>query len=83
MDLQPYYISSTGKGLSLTIKDLLLSVVPLVIIVARLKGLELTEGDFMPIVDTIIGVVENVTTAAAGVMVLYGLGRKAYSRLFP
>jgi hypothetical protein len=76
-------MSVTGKGLSLTIKGFLLSVIPLIIVVARLKGLELTEGDFMPLVDAIIGVVESITAVVAAVMILYGLGRRAWYRLFP
>jgi len=43
----------------LTIKGVLVSLIPIVIVVARLQGLELTEGTIMPVIDTIIGVVDR------------------------
>lgn len=65
-----WFLSSTGNGdISLTIKGILMSVIPLVITIARLKGSEVQESDLVEVVQLITAMVASMTVA-------YGLGRK-------
>ena len=42
-----WYTSSTGSGLSLTIKGLLVGVVPIIVGLARVYGYDLTEEELL------------------------------------
>ena len=67
-----WYQSSNGSGdLSLTIKSLLLGVVPIVVTVGKMHGYEFAEND-------LVGLVDNTFAVLAIVGVLFGLGRKIW-----
>jgi hypothetical protein len=66
-----WYVSSTGQGLSLTIKGALMALVPLILFWAKAKGLPLSEAD-------ITNTIEQITTGIAAGIVVAGLFRKAY-----
>lgn len=64
--------SSTRSGnLSLTVKGLLVALIPIAISVANYYGIILDEN-------TLFDGVEQLFTAISAVMVLIGLGRKLY-----
>lgn len=74
--MNKWFLSSTGSGdLSLTIKSLLLGVVPVVVTVAKLHGYEFAESDLVQLIDNIFAVV-----AMAGV--IWGLGRKLWFAVY-
>ncbi len=63
--------SANPDNLSLTVKGVLVGLVPIAILIARLFEISLAEAD-------LIGIIENVTALIAGAMLVYGLGRKLY-----
>jgi len=67
--------SANPQELSLTVKSILLSIIPLVILMANYFGLELKEEDL------IIGVT-NLTAVISSLGMLYGLGRKVYYNIY-
>jgi len=69
-----WYASSTGSGVSLTIKGVLLAVVPAIIFLAKYFQIELSENEITQIVET-------ASTAIASVMIVYGLIRKLVIKL--
>ena len=66
-----WYISSSGEGLSLTIKGALMAIVPLIILWAQTKGIPLSESQ-------LVEGIESITQAIAAVAVVYGLARKVW-----
>ena len=70
--MNKWFLSSDGSGnLSLTIKSLLLGIVPVVVVIARMHGFEIVEND-------LVQILENVFAFATLVGVTYGLCRKVY-----
>lgn len=67
--------SSDPKKLSLTIKGILVAIVP---IVAVLLGLP--EADLQPLINGIVDVVYAGSALISAVMVVYGAGRKVYNQ---
>ena len=63
-----------SNNLSLTIKSLLLAIVPTVIIIARSYGLDLAEAE-------LVEVIESVFSILAVVGVAYGLLRKLFYKI--
>lgn len=64
--------SSTGSGnLSLTIKGLLLSLVPIAIAIASAQGVTLAEADLTKFINDLFTVIASIT-------VVIGLARKIY-----
>ena len=73
--MSKWFLSSDNSGdLSLTIKSLLLGIVPIFVTIARMHGLEVVEGDLVQLVDNAFAVV-----ALIGVTV--GLLRKITYKL--
>lgn len=69
---QPWYISSTGQGLSLTVKGVLVGLVPIIIFTFNMIfGIDLTEIELMDIIN-------EVTTVIASAVTVFGLVRKVY-----
>jgi len=72
--MNKWFLSSTGsQDLSLTIKGLLVGLIPLFIIAGKYFQVELTY-------DEIFGVIEGLTLALSTVMVLIGLIRKVANK---
>ena len=61
--------SANSDKLSLTVKGILIGVLPLIIFVAGTLGVTLTELE-------LVEVVETITTVLSMAVVAYGLGRK-------
>lgn len=73
--MNKWFLSSTNSGdLSLTIKSLLLGIVPVLVTFAKLNGIELAEND-------LVGLVDNSFAVLALLGVIIGLGRKIWFRL--
>lgn len=68
-----YNSSSNPSELSLTIKALLLGWIPIVITVSQIFNFPLSES-------LLIEIVNWISLVLAGLMFLYGVGRKAYYR---
>ncbi len=64
-------LSSTGKGLSLTVKGILINLIPLVIFFGQVIGIEFTQAELMI-------VIENITQLIAAIVIAIGLFRKLY-----
>lgn len=77
--MNKYLASSVNpEKLSLTIKGILVGLVPLIIVLTGLNQAELNE-----VIEGIIQAVTGITTAIAGVMTAYGLLRKIWIKLKP
>jgi len=62
--------SSKGDGsLSATFQGLIISLIPLAIIASKFFGVELSEKE-------LVGLLQSITTAIAGVTITFGLIRK-------
>ena len=73
--MKKWFLSSTGSGdLSLTIKSLLLGIVPVAVTIAKLHGFEIAESDLVQLVD-------NSFAALALLGVVIGLARKIWFKL--
>ena len=70
-----WYASSTGEGISLTLKGVAAALIPIIISVAKLYNIEITENGLMEFINAAF-------TAISSGMIVYGLGRKAYYRFF-
>lgn len=66
-----WFISSTGEGLSLTIKSGIVSIIPMIITVLNMIGVQATQSD-------LVNAVNEISAGVAAIMFLYGLGRKVY-----
>ena len=81
MPTEKWYHSSTGTGnLALTVKGILIGVVPVIILLSRMGGVEIGADDLRPTIDAIEGVIIAVGVAISAVMTLVGLIRKVYLR---
>ena len=68
--------SSTGScNLSLTVKGLLLSLVPIIITIASTQGVSLAEADLVKLINDVFAII-------AGITVVAGLARKIYLSAF-
>lgn len=74
----PKILSSSADStrLSLTIKGLLIGVIPVVLVVAPTLGLNLEEGTLKEFVNALDQVFVALFGLLAAVTTLYGLGRK-------
>ena len=66
--------SADSQKLALTVKGILLAVVPVVLLVARSNGVDVTEGELVELVAQVVAVVSAVVT-------LLGLGRKLKEKI--
>lgn len=70
-----WYTSSSGEGVSLTIKGVITALVPVIIGISRYCNVEISENEIMELLNAAL-------TAASAFMIIYGLGRKAYYKFF-
>lgn len=61
--------SENPENLSLTIKGVLLAIVPIILAIGQVKGWSVTEGDLSSFIESVTGVL-------SGVIICYGLARK-------
>ena len=66
-----WYQSSTGDGLSLTIKGLLIGLVPLIIMIAQINGVTIAQ-------ETIVQYIDIISAWIALSITMAGLTRKIY-----
>lgn len=71
--------SSDPKQLSLTVRGVLVAVVPLVAVVIRAAGGELDDSQVQVIIDGVSEAVFLFGSAVSAVMMLVGLVRKVYN----
>ena len=71
--------SSDPKQLSLTVRGVLVAVVPLVAVVIRLAGGEIGDGDVQAIIDNVSNAVFLFGSAISVIMMVAGLIRKVYN----
>ena len=80
MTLFPYpkLIASSvdPSKISLTVKGLILGLVPVIIFLAKVKGFDLPESSVTEFAETVGNVIESVTAALSGAMVIVGVLRK-------
>jgi hypothetical protein len=76
----PKFVGSSvnPEQLALTVKGLLVGVVPVIILIAKLQGFELGNGDVQVWIDAVGSAIIAVGGAVSTLMTLFGLGRKAY-----
>ncbi len=65
--------SANSTKLALTVQGILVALIPLIIGIGRAYNLEIAEAD-------LTGLIQAIGGAISAVMVLYGLGRKAYNK---
>jgi len=76
------YLSSSvdPSKLSLTVKGILVGIVPVAILLAKFKGVELAEGDLQPFIDSVGNVILMTGAALSAVWTIYGAARKLWVR---
>lgn len=68
--------------LALTVKGILVALVPLIILIANSQGLSLDEGTVNQTIEAIVLGISNIFAAVGTVMTIVGLVRKAYIKFF-
>jgi len=72
MEKNKWYMSSTGSGaVSLTLKGLIIGIVPAGIMVLGMAGVSFSEADLTQLIQQLSAIVASITVA-------YGLLRKLY-----
>jgi hypothetical protein len=70
--------SANPNKVALTVKGLLVSIIPLLTVALPALGVHFDAGAFNGFLDAAVTAVQSVTAAVAAVMVVFGLARKAY-----
>ena len=74
--------SVNPEKLAMTVRGILLLLVPTVIAVARFKGVELGEEGIMQAIDAFIDLIQAVSAVVGSVWLFWGLIRKVQKRFF-
>lgn len=74
--------SKNPENLSLTIKGLLVAVLPMLIILSKMLGFETSEGDMKAMIDMIESIIILGLGIVSSAMTIYGFGRKIYLTFF-
>lgn len=64
--------SSTGEGLSLRVKSFLVSIIPIIILVAHLSGYSITSENINSLIEQITVVISSVVTIISAIGYIYG-----------
>ena len=67
--------SANPENISLMIKGFGVAIIPAIVMIGGILGLNLVEAN-------LIQFVNSIATAASAIMIAYGLGRKIYLKLF-
>ena len=70
---QTWWVSSTGAGLALRVKAILIGLLPVIVLILKLVGVNISESD---LVNIISGIVEIIAIVAF----IYGLVRKNFNK---
>lgn len=73
--------SVNSEKLALTIKGILVAILPVILFVAKLQGWDIGEGDLQNFIDVAIYAISAVGSAIGAVMTLFGLFRKIYYKV--
>jgi len=76
------FSSADPNEVALTVKGMLLSIVPLLTVVLPVLGVSFDVGAFQAFANSLVNMVQTVTVAVSSTMVVYGLLRKAYYAVF-
>lgn len=68
--------SINPEKLSLTVKGILLGIIPVILIVAGIFNLNVSEGDLTSVVNAVVQVIVAVGAAASAILTLIGAIRK-------
>jgi len=71
MQKNKWYVSSTGEGISLTLKGAIVALVPTIVLIANYFGADLTTN-------AILADIEVIWTGIAALMIIIGFLRKVY-----
>ena len=74
----PKFLTSSvnSEKLALTVRGILIGVIPLVLFVASLIGVDLVQGELSGIADAVEAVIFSASAALSAVVTLAGLVRK-------
>ena len=73
----PWFISSSGSGLSLTLGGFAIGgLIPLIAVLARIIGIELSELELITLFDVIVASVSSVMIAVGAIRKIYYKMRK-------
>lgn len=78
-----YTSSADPSKVSLTVKSVLLGIVPIIISVAGLTHLNIDSGTLTSMFDAVATLVQDVLTVVSTIGVVYGGVRKIYLSIFP
>lgn len=70
--------SANPEKMALTVKGLLTSIAPVILLVAQIKGYSLTDAQINPIIDEIYNTVLYATLCWGGLMTITGWLRKCW-----
>lgn len=70
--------SADAEKMALTVKGLLVSLLPYIILLARTKGYDLTEDIVNPYINSVYDIIIYGTAVYGNLMTLAGLVRKVY-----
>ncbi len=77
MEKKKWWASSVeSKELSLTIKGILIGLIPLAVLISAMFGANVPAGDWSQVVNGIEGLVIIIGSVISGIITLYGLIRK-------
>lgn len=68
----PWWVSSTGEGLSVRVKSFLVGALPAVVVIAPLFGFNITEAAGNDLIASVVGTLSAVGTITAGLWHIYG-----------
>lgn len=68
--------SVNADKIALTVKGILVGLVPTLLLIARVNGWEIGEEGIMGVIDAIVNVISTVGSALGAILTLWGLTRK-------
>lgn len=72
--------SSDGEKIALTVKGLLVGIIPIVIAISGTFGVNLDLTELNTLVDSVVNVIISVSLAVSAVMTAFGLARKVVNK---
>jgi len=75
-----WFRSSTGEGVSMTWKGIATGVIPYILLVGPLLGIDVTNADLVPVVDGVSLFIMSLWAVFSSAAVIFGLARKIHNR---
>jgi len=76
-----WYTSSTGKGVSLTLKGTIVALIPLILIITKTANLNIGQEELNLLAENLDQAIIAITSAISAVMVVYGGIRKIINKI--